>query len=210
MNSNVLRWNFHTTTANNPNALTILIEGHPLSICLGYRVASRAHLFNRDFMSFFRCILMTQYLGVVYNDTYKCTRDLCLMENLQDLTFKRDIEYSPIMCIRNEEVFYLDQSCGPMSHDTNISIERHPSLEEFASKMDVNLVLNFITQYLGQRNIKVFGKIIMEIIEEWTSVYVERDQRESPLSFFLEISPSHGDFFLFHSLVDYVHSLPRV
>lgn len=211
MESNVLRWNFHTTHANNPNALTILIEGRPLSLFLGYRVASQVHLFNRDFLSFFRCILMIKYLGIDFGNTRKYTTGLTISENLYDLQFDQGAAFSPIMCVRDDVVFYLTKSTQMYPRDLEmpaIRIEAHPTLETFVSHMDIRLVLDFMVQYLKQPNLKVFGHLILSIVNEWTDAYKERDARESAVQFYKRISPTPGDFFLFHSLVDYVYSIP--
>lgn len=209
MESNVLRWSFHTTTADNPNALTILIEGKPLSLFVGYRVATRVQLFNRDFSSLFKCILMTKYLKIDYGDTRKYTRGLSLSENLYDLEFRSDATFSPIMCVRDKGVFYLNSNkiCSPLP-PTPLSILAHPSFDEFVDLMDINLVLNFMIHYLKQSNLKIFGHIFISIIKEWTDAYKELDKRDSPIQFYKQISPTIGDFFLFHAVVDYVYSLP--
>lgn len=210
--SNVLRWNFHPTSPNNPNAWTIFIEGRPLSLFLGYRVAKRVHLFNRDFSSYFKCVLITKYLGVMFNDTYLCTRDLSLSENLQTLKFTKHANYSPYICLNttDDSVFYLDQSSYKPPKKNTIYIKSHPTIKEFVEKMDIKLVFDFLVVYLKQKNISVFNKVILDIIYEWVAIYNERDCRETPIDFFRKISPSDGDFFLFHSLVDYVASLQEI
>jgi hypothetical protein len=209
MESNVLRWNYHTTTANNPNALTILIEGRPLSLFLGYRVASDAHLFNRDFSSFFKCILMINYLGVDFGDTRRYTKGLNITENLYNLEFKVESPFSPIMCIRGDTVLYLTKSIQSTFHEnTPITIHTAPSLGTFVDRMDFKLIIDFLIGYTKQPNLKIFGHLIVSIVKGWTDAYKERDTRESAEQFFKRISPSVGDFFLYHSLVDYVYSLP--
>lgn len=210
MDSNVLRWNFHPTTDTNPSALTLLIEGKPLSVFLGYRVANYVHLFYRDFCSFFKCILSMKYLGINYGDTRKYVRRFLLSENLCMLKFEANTAYSPIMCIQNDNVYYLTESISNEEPSiSKIKIEKHPSLALFVEKMDINLIINFLKQYLGQSNLKIFGSMILLIVNDWTSKYKERDLSEEHLNFFLEIAPTPGDFFLFHSLIDYVHSLPQ-
>jgi len=210
MDSNVLRWNFHTTTDTNPSALTLFIEGKPLSIFLGYRVANHVHLFYRDFCSFFKCILSIKYLGIDYGDTRKYIQSFLVSKNLCTLKFEANTSYSPIMCVQNDNVYYLTESISNQETSIpKIKIEKHPSLTLFVEKMDINLIINFMKQYLRQSNLKYFGAMLLSIINDWTSKYKQRDLREQPINFFLEISPTPGDFFLFHSLIDYVHSLPQ-
>lgn len=211
MESNVLRWNFQITTPNDPNGLTIFIEGRSLSIFLGYRVANDVHLFYKDFISFFKCLLMTRYIGVVYKDTHMCTSGLLLHENLHSLTFGSDVPYSPFVCIHKNKPYYLKKSTSKAYGEPNEPTPiKYPTFIEFRNKLDINEVLTFIKQYLRQSNIQIFGQLIATIINEWAMAYKERDIRYSPLNFFREISPSSGDFFLFHSLVDYVHSLDHI
>jgi hypothetical protein len=114
------------------------------------------------------------------------------------------------MCVQNDNVYYLTESISNQETSIpKIKIEKHPPLALFVEKMDINLIINFMKQYLRQSNLKYFGAMLLSIINDWTSKYKQRDLREQPINFFLEISPTPGDFFLFHSLIDYVHSLPQ-
>jgi hypothetical protein len=154
---------------------------------------------------------MMKYLGIDFGNTRKYTLGLTITENLYDLKFEDGAAFSPIMCVHDDTVFYLTHSTQRFPGALQIppiKIEAHPTLDTFVDCMDIRGVLDFMVQYLKQPNLKVFGHLIVSIINEWTDAYKERDVRESAAQFYKRISPTPGDFFLFHSLVDYVYSIP--
>lgn len=205
MESNATRWCFYRCPPTSQGCVTIQIENKPLTLAAGYRTANDIHLYNRDFYSFFKCLLMIRYFNIDYGDTQSYMKGLRLKDNLINLKFSKDAPFNQMMCLRNDEIYYLIESKSQEQILTNkIKILKHPSIDEFVYKLDVKYIYDFLIDYLKQSNIGIFRYVISEIIDELKELYKQRDNSTTYKNFFLDISPNIGDFFLFHSIIRYV------
>lgn len=202
MESNCTRWCFYKST--DPSAITIYIEGNPFSFIVGYRTVNEVHLYLRDFYSFFKCLLLQKYFLIDYGDISTLIEGFKIENNTIDLSFSKHSEYNPIMCIKNNEAFYLSNTIHkPQYESPTIIIYRHPSINEFAEKLDVSLIKDFLVSYLKQSNIKIFGYIILSIVTEFVTKYKEKHNRITDKEFFEKFTPTLGDFMLYDCLITY-------
>jgi len=108
------------------------------------------------------------------------------------------------MCIKNNQVYYLSKTIPIAPYEPpKIVVYKHPTIEEFAEKLDILSIGNFIVSYLKQSNIKTFGYIILNVVTEFVNVYKERDIRTTDKEFCEKISPTLGDFLLYDCLIAY-------
>jgi hypothetical protein len=213
MESNIIRWCFHTATKDNPNALTIYIEGEPLSIFIGYRTANNALLYWNEFHAFIKCILFTRYFKINFGDTRKYTQTYLVENNICDLTFSKTAEYSPYVCLRADDtILYLTKSTNS-THKPRKTIEIFSpflTIEQFKSLADIKLIENFLETYFRQKNLAIFNSIVTSLVTHWTREYEKMSQRMTTLEFYQRICPIDSEFFLYHSLIDYVASLKSI
>lgn len=203
MEVNSTRWCYYKS--NDVSATTIYIENKPFSFVLGYRTMHNAHLFTYDFQAFFKCILLTKYFKIEYKNIKDNIEKLKAKNNTLDLSFRKDAEFSPIMCIKNDEIYYhVKTKCLSEQINGYPKIVMRPSLKDFIERLDYQEILNFFVVYLRQKNLKMFHHIFKNIIQAIYLTYLEYKLHEE--EFFLRISPAIEEFFLSDSLINYVHT----
>lgn len=209
METNVVRWCFHTTSTKNENSITFYIENNPLTLFVGYRRMDNALLYWCDFYAFIKCLLILKYFKISVVNLNESLMFYDIKNNVMNMKFKKDEQVSPYVLLDEDgEVYNLCNVDWMDVPECDVKVgENCLPMEEFKKLCDISLIERYLKVYFRQKNLSLFNTIITSLIDEWNGVYMKLAKNACEIEFYSRILPNVREFYLYSSVIEYAASI---